>query len=458
MTRDAFDVVVAGGGMAGASVAAALAELGYAVLVAEPGLDAARRLAGELIHPPGAGDLARLGLLSPLERAGGVPVKGFAVWADAAESRPGAPMTPGAACLLPYADVSGLADHGLALEHGTMTDTLLGAVAERPRVSVWMGARVTALDLADPDAVRVTLSRDRRGTVVRARLLVASDGGSSHVRAMAGIRSVRTRLSTMVGFAVDGASPCAGFASVFAGPVPVLAYQFQPGSVRVMFDLRRESGGNPPPRVEPSHLDALPQPFRAAVRHAVDSQPPLVSASYSVIPEAVVKGRVVLVGDAAGACHPLTATGLTACTRDALRLSQALAERGGDVPAALADYAKRREGPQRTRLALAGAVYEAFASQSPEMRLLRRGLLRYWERSPRGRAVSMALLSTHEGRMGVMAAEYARVAGYGLLEILRRPGTARESLGFRGRAVYGLSRSTVRYAAAAALAGLRTTR
>ena len=262
----------------------------------------------------------------------------------------------------------------------------------------------------------------------------------------------------MIGYAVDGAAPCPEFANVFAGPVPVLAYQIQPGSVRVMFDLRKDPRDGAPSKPEPAHLAPLPAAFRAAVGRALEDQPPLVSASYSVIPEAVVKGRVVLVGDAAGCCHPLTATGLTVCTRDALRLRQALAERDGDVPRALADYARRREGPQRTRLALAGALYEAFSAQSPEMRLLRRGLLQYWARSPRGRAVSMALLSTHEGRMGVMAAEYARVAGYGLLELLlRRPGAARESLGFRGRAVFGLSRSTVRYAAAA-LSGFRAPR
>jgi 2-polyprenyl-6-methoxyphenol hydroxylase-like FAD-dependent oxidoreductase len=453
VTRETFDVIVAGGGMAGASAAAALSDLGYTVLLAEPGIDAGRRLAGELIHPPGAADLARLGLLSPLERAGGVPVEGFAVWADPVESRPGA----NALSVLPYADVSGLAPHGLALDHGAMMDALLGAVAERPRVSMWMGARVMALGLGDGDRVDVTLSRDRRDVVVWAQLLVAADGGSSHVRAMAGITSERTRLSTMAGFAVDGAPPCPGFAHVFAGPVPVLAYQFRPGAVRVMFDLRKEARGNAPSRVEPSHLAALPEPFRTAVHRAVDSRAPLVSASYSVIPEAVVKGRVVLVGDAAGCCHPLTATGLTVCTRDALRLSQALAERGGDIPAALSDYAKRRDGPQRTRLALAGALYETFASHSPEMRMLRRGLLRYWARSPRSRAVSMALLSTHESRMTVMAAEYARVAGYGLLELLRRHGAVRESLRFRGRALFGLSRSAMRYATAA-LAGLRAPR
>jgi squalene monooxygenase len=451
----AFDVVVAGGGMAGASVAAALGELGYAVLVAEPGLDGGKRLAGELIHPPGASDLSQLGLLSSLERAGGVPIRGFAVWPDAIEPRSNAPETPRApggtetACVLPYAEVSGLADHGLAVDHGAMTDALLRAVAERPHVSVWIGARVTALDLADGQGVAVTLSRDGRDMRIRSRLLVAADGGSSHVRAMAGIGSTRTRLSTMVGFAVEGDVPCPGFANVFVGSVPVLAYQFQAGSVRVMFDLRKEARGVTPFAVEPSHVAVLPEPLRSSVRRAVDSQQPLVSASYSLVPDAVTKGRLVLVGDAAGCCHPLTATGLSVCTRDARRLRQALQERGGDVPAALRRYAELRHGPQRTRLALASALYEAFSAPTPEMRVLRRGLLRYWARSRRGRAVSMALLSTHESRMGVMATEYARVAGYGFLELARRRGASRESLRARGRAVLGLSRAIVRYAAAA---------
>ena len=78
MARTA-DVVVAGGGFAGASVAAALGESGYEVLVVEPGLDRTKRLAGELIHPPGATDLATLGLCDRLRRGSVVPVHGFAV-------------------------------------------------------------------------------------------------------------------------------------------------------------------------------------------------------------------------------------------------------------------------------------------------------------------------------------------------------------------------------------------
>jgi squalene monooxygenase len=158
----------------------------------------------------------------------------------------------------------------------------------------------------------------------------------------------------------------------------------------------------------------------------------------------VVVGRLVLVGDAAGCCHPLTATGLSMCTRDAMRLCRALQAAGGNVPIALAAYARARGGPQRTRVALAEALYRAFAGQSEEMRLLREGVLRFWQRSRRGRAASMALLSTHEGRMSVMAVQYARAIGYALMGLvyLRRRG--RPGSLARMRALFRLSLATLR--------------
>ena len=149
----------------------------------------------------------------------------------------------------------------------------------------------------------------------------------------------------------------------------------------------------------------------------------------------------MLVGDAAGCCHPLTATGLSVSTRDAVRLAHSLGDSGGDVLSATQRYAELRGGPQLTRVALAEALYQAFAARTPEMRLLRDGILRFWARSPRGRAASMALLSTHEGRMSVMAVQYARVVGYALtLLVRRRAGTPRP------RALLGLGWTTLRYA------------
>jgi hypothetical protein len=125
----------------------------------------------------------------------------------------------------------------------------------------------------------------------------------------------------------------------------------------------------------------------------------------------------------------LSASGLSSCVRDAKVLQEALQRHPRDLAAAATDYAAQRRAPQRTRIALASALYRAFSEQSPEMAALRGGLFRYWERTRTGRAVSMALLSTRELRMWVMAREYARAVAHGLIALpsLRRAARARGS-------------------------------
>src|SRR5262249_10925958 len=90
-----YDVVVGGGGVAGCCAAAALSELGFRVLVVETGLDSSRRLAGELIHPPGVANMKALGLLSHLEDAGATRVLGFGVFPNSTDT---------AAQILPYSN------------------------------------------------------------------------------------------------------------------------------------------------------------------------------------------------------------------------------------------------------------------------------------------------------------------------------------------------------------------
>ena len=250
----------------------------------------------------------------------------------------------------------------------------------------------------------------------------------------------------MVGYLLrDGLPPYPGFASVFlGGPAPTLAYAIGNNAVRLMFDVPQNAYGVEAPSRDEAYCQALPEPFRSRVRAALSSQRALVSVNYSVLADAVCRGRLALVGDAAGCCHPLTATGLTASTRDAIHLRQALRETS-DVPAAVRRYAMLREGPQRTRVALAESLYQAFSEPTPEMRLLRDGILRFWQRSRRGRAASLALLSTHEGRMSMMALCYAHAVGYAMTELVRRRGTAadRTSMTARGRIAFRLCRTTL---------------
>jgi squalene monooxygenase len=436
MSSCLIDVVIAGGGIAGVSVAAALREVGFEVLVVEPGLNNAKRLAGELFHPPGVTDLAVLGLLDRLEATDAAPIHGFAVLPDAASE----------AYLLPYGDIPGLRRQGFAMEHGNLTAALLAAAERLSHVTVWRRARVTGVDLDHADFATVTVARDGRETQLRARLLVAADGAMSAVRRMAGIGLAKTRISRMSGYLVRGVRlPYPGFGNVcLGGPAPVLAYELGGDTTRVMFDVPGNPLGLEAPLRDAAYCDALPEPFRREVRGAMSVQTPLVSTNYSVLPETVFRGRLALVGDAAGCCHPLTATGLSVCTRDAIRLCATLRDAGGDIEAATRHYARLRAGPERTRVALAEALYRAFAGNTPEMRLLRQGILRFWKGSRRGRAASMALLSTHEGRMSMMALQYVRAVGYALIGLARRSGDGGgSSVASRRAAAIGLTRASL---------------
>jgi 2-polyprenyl-6-methoxyphenol hydroxylase-like FAD-dependent oxidoreductase len=435
------DVIIAGGGVAGAAVAAALGEFGYRILVVEPGLDNGKRLAGELLHPPGAADLNELGLLDCLNRAGAVPMHGFAVFAKPAES------SGTGAHLLPYSGPDGKPRQGLAIEHATLAETLLRSISRLSHVTVWNGSRVTGIDLSHVGHATVTVTRGLRECRLRTPLVVAADGRNSRLRGMAGIRHKQVQVSRMIGYLLNGTQlPHSGFGHVFVGgPAIALAYTISAGATRVMFDLPLETNqhGSEPKQ---GCVDALPQPLRNDVVHVMKTDTPLTSSNYSIVPEAVIKGRLVCVGDAGGSCHPLTATGLSACTRDAMRLRQALRQSSCDIPVALRLYASLREGPQRTRLAGAEVLYDVFKAKTPEMRLLRQGLLRYWQENPHGRARTMALLTTQEDRLSMMVREYIQVWRHALPGVIRRRQERDEWSGdTRSQAIMGLSVELVRF-------------
>src|SRR5262245_14366881 len=409
------DVLVAGGGPAGCTTAAAMAQLGLRTLLADAGQDRRKQLAGELLHPVGVEELTAFGF-SEVLRSGGAPIVGFAV-IDGEKT-----------ALLPYAP----GNRGLGIEHHALVTPLLDVLEKRGDVEVRRKTRVTLVS-DGADGVEVTLTRDGQSVRVRARMLVAADGRASPLRRALGIAERHDRLSMMIGVLVEASAlPHAGRGHLFiGGPAPVLAYPISDTETRVMVDLPL---GSSPARVrtEPEILSGLPEPLRQAILSALEREAPLVASNDTRVMDQVYKGHVVLVGDAAGCCHPLSASGMASAVRDARVLHRSMSEAGNDVSAALAAYARSRRPANRTRIALASSLYEAFSSDSGEMAALRSGLFRYWERSSTGPRISMSLLSTRETRMSVMAREYARVVVQGLMAL--GSGTVRTVRG-PGRAV-----------------------
>jgi hypothetical protein len=195
----------------------------------------------------------------------------------------------------------------------------------------------------------------------------------------------------------------------------LLVYEIGRQRARVLFD--QPIG---PSRLSPDghHRGILatirPAGLRAEIETAIATQQPSRFISACVSVERTTRNRVVLAGDAGGACHPLTATGMTIGVSDALRLRDTLRSADGNIPVALALYSRRRRAPQRSRLLVASALHDACSATGPEQLLIRAGLIRYWRSNARGRRSSMAILAMSDDRLRSAIREMLTVIRHGL--------------------------------------------
>jgi 2-polyprenyl-6-methoxyphenol hydroxylase-like FAD-dependent oxidoreductase len=407
------DVVIGGGGVAGAVTAMALQSLGYQVLVVEPGLNDDRRLAGELLHPPGVAGLAELGVLNSLMGEPAVVVNGFCILSRA-----------GKECIkLPYDVVPSHRMSGLSLDHGLIRERLMQSVRELPGVTVVDDARVIGVDQNQSTHVNVQVAAGEAVTCYRSRLLVAADGASSPIRRLAGIGVHKRRISTIFGYRVPAANlPERDYGFVFLdGCTPILVYPVGGDEARVMFDIPYDANHRPSSADCLKLTAALPPDLRRDVDRAIATQRGTSALIQEVIADRFTRGRVALIGDAAATCHPLTATGMTMCITDALLLRDAIDSRPDDLRQALHLHQRRRRWRQITRLSLAEALRDVFCGESSEMRLVRRGIMDYWRHSSAGRKASMALLSTADGRLITLICQFLLVVVHGILAEARDP-------------------------------------
>jgi len=396
MSERTYDAAIAGGGFAGMVTAAALARAGLDVVVVEPRMSAEpRALRGELLHPLACRALEDLGFSDALCAAGAVDVAGFVAYADTSPS----PF------LLDYG-----ARGGLALEHGALVGALRQVLESRPGARfiadkaidvIWRGQQVAGLRLAS-------------GETLSSRLVVVADGRHSKLRSILGLEAEAKLVSHTFGATIDAAAlPHHDRGHVFlGGPGPVLAYPIGPGRARVNVDVPLEA-----PRGRRALVDYIRRAYATAVppelfevsNAAFDEQPLVAAANLDTTTRSCVVDGAVLVGDAGGCSHPLTATGMTCAVHDALTLASAI-RRAGPTPRALASYQRQRYRFVRAREAFSRAFYQLSLGDDAGARALRDGLMRYWE-DPRSRDVSMAILSAEESRARAFAAQYFRVVG-----------------------------------------------
>lgn len=437
LDEKAYDVIVIGGGFAGIVTAAALANGRRRILVLE-GRDAfANRFSGELIHPAGVSILGRLGLLDRLrETTHGAIVEGYVVSLhDDGEAR------------IPYDRVL-----GFSCNHVAMVEAMRPEVQRRTGVTMRRGVRVREL-LRDEG--RVCGVRTEDGETLHAPLVIAADGRHSKMRAAAGLGHETELLSFTAAPLIKAEDlPNPGHGHIFVGAWgPILAYPTEDGRARMCIDL--------PPHVDRSavrtriaeeHAPFLPARLRAALLQSLEQEDLEMCATHKVFTRACTIPGFVLVGDAGGCSHPLTAAGMTVALHDAETLAAELDAipssswadryRARMIDAALTRYQTRRYAFVRAREHLAGAMYEVFRGTDAGSRAVARGLMRAWRENPELRRNSMSILACHESSPGAFLATYLQVAGRSTRVVLS--GQAGEpSLRARTKSLVGLARLSV---------------
>ena len=163
-----YDLVIAGGGLAGSALAIVMARNGHRVLVVEREARFRDRIRGELLLPWGSREAKRLGLYDQLVARCALkgPFWSYFFAGDFVRARDLKATTPEGSCCL-------------TLPHPTMQETLI-SLAEAAGAQILRGAALGHILVGAPPSASVVIDGARRS--VSSRIVVLAEGRESRLR------------------------------------------------------------------------------------------------------------------------------------------------------------------------------------------------------------------------------------------------------------------------------------
>jgi 2-octaprenyl-6-methoxyphenol hydroxylase len=369
-----LDVVIAGGGLVGRTLALALAKLApqgfrIALIDAEPA-----RTNGS-----GAAEDARALALSAATRNLFSALDLWPLLAPQAQAIETIEITDSTlnAALRPY--FLGFADElkgagAFMVEHGDLRRVLSAAVAKEAAIEI--RSAETAIGF-ETDAFGVTVQLGS-GDTTEARLLVAADGKRSELRERAGIKCVGWSYPQMgIVTTVAHARPHHGKAVQHflpSGPFAVLPLTGNRSSI--VWTEETERGQAIMAADEDRFLDELTKRFGLKLGEIALAGPRQSFPLDLQIARSFIADRLGLIGDAAHVVHPLAGQGLNIGMRDVAALAETVIEAarlGLDIGAApqLERYERWRRFDSASSAAVMDGLNRLFSNNSAPLRTLR---------------------------------------------------------------------------------------
>jgi 2-polyprenyl-6-methoxyphenol hydroxylase-like FAD-dependent oxidoreductase len=318
MSQPQPEILIIGGGIAGAGLATVLARAGHDVTVVERAPRFIDRIRGEFVHVWGVGELRRANLLDiAIDRAG---ARVLPFWTKYTDAAPGTPYR--------WSDDFPDAIGTLTFSHPALQQALLDTAAEAG-ATVLRPASLAGIEWEDEQPV-VTIETRRDHQTFRPRLLVGADGSHSAVRRELGGEGVTDEPHHAIGGALvhgidlpDDSAHQAYFPGGFSMIFPQgngLSRVYYVCSTEEMETLRRA----PQPT---TIIDRLREMLPAGVTtHATSVGAPAGFFPNSETIATVTWGPgTVLIGDAAGSNDPSQGHGLSLVFRDIRDLTERLA-------------------------------------------------------------------------------------------------------------------------------------
>lgn len=325
-----FDVVIAGGGLAGSALGSVLARSGLGVLVVEKESAFRDRIRGELSWPWGHSEALRVGLDESLDQVGVVPLPVLDFYQD--RQRVDSQR---------WESISIDALPAIGFSHPQLQEVLL-TWAESQGATVLRPAKVVGVSHGNRPGVSVL--RDGRVTEFQARLAVGADGKRSSARRwlradtmsdpehhwFGGLLLSNVHWDDTFGWAT---TPAAAVGWFVTGADSCRVY------IRLPADRVRETGV----RRTADAFVAFAAKFmpEGTLDDARQAGPMGFFPNSCTWPSRIALGHMVLVGDAAGSLDPTQGLGTSMLFRDVRALSELLIA-DGDWDRATSEFARQR--------------------------------------------------------------------------------------------------------------------